>query len=286
MPPLFRYQRSSSFGSLVWALWLHLPPTWRGAAYRLLIRLRGEEIPFSYAHRLPWFYAKLCWSVDEALATEHIRTHTAIPVPYILDVVPSGCANRPWLMISSALSGRPLFANGTGHRLIHASEPQLQRIKDDLRGWIAQLRALRSPYGGRVCGFAGGPLRSFRAGEEPVGPFDSIVEFHSQDFCVVAPPVRPRFAELTATRNKRAYTICLVHGDLLLHNLLADEDFRLTGMIDLESAAWMPEYWETLSSSRSHYWRMWCWKDILHDVFPQYEEELELDREIQTSRGD
>ncbi|KAJ7811477.1 hypothetical protein B0H14DRAFT_2378319 [Mycena olivaceomarginata] len=34
------------------------------------------------------------------------------------------------------------------------------------------------------------------------------------------------------------------HGDLLLHNVLAEADLHPAGIVDWERAAWMPEYWE------------------------------------------
>ncbi|KAJ7888922.1 hypothetical protein B0H14DRAFT_2336989, partial [Mycena olivaceomarginata] len=51
----------------------------------------------------------------------------------------------------------------------------------------------------------------------------------------------------------KSYRIHLVHGDLLLHNVLAEADIRPAGIVDWEYAAWMLEYWETVSSSRGHY---------------------------------
>ncbi|KAJ7256202.1 kinase-like domain-containing protein [Mycena haematopus] len=207
--------------------------------------------------------------MDEPLATEYVRTHTSIPVPKVLDVVPTGNKRHPWLMISAPLPG---------HRLRWASGCQLQRVTDDLSNWLEQLRALPSPHSERVCGFAGGPLRSFRIAQEPVGPFETVADFHSQPFCTVH---RNDYDKLISARPHKHYSIRLVHGDLLLHNILADENLRLTGLVDWECAAWMPEYWENVLSSHGHYLWMWCWKDICHDAFPQYEDDLVIDRLIQ-----
>ncbi|KAJ6463419.1 hypothetical protein C8R45DRAFT_1220253 [Mycena sanguinolenta] len=180
--------------------------------------------------RLPYFYAKNCRTLNEPLATEYVRIHTSIPVPKILDVVPvpaPGEFGHPWLMISAHLPGTPLFINGTGHRLLNASEGQLH------------------PHGERVCGFAGGPLLSFRISQELVGPFDSVADFHSQPFCTVVPyynnAASPDVQRLISERPHKHYAIHLVHGDLLLHNILADEDLCPTGIVDWECAAWMGE---------------------------------------------
>ncbi|KAJ7900726.1 hypothetical protein B0H14DRAFT_3104210 [Mycena olivaceomarginata] len=283
----FKYQQASSMGSILWSLWLRLPSRWRGMAYRIFVHHFGHRQRLSPVHRLPCVYAKPCRSMDEPLATEYVRTHTSIPVPKILDVVPTGDERRPWLMISTHLPGTPLFISGTGHRLIGASDRQLQRVTDVLSDWITQLRALPSPHGERVCGFAGGPLRSFRIGEDPVGPFDTVADFHSQPFCTVVPydydAASPDIQQLISARPHKDYAIHLVHGDLVLHNILADENLCPTGIIDWECAAWMPEYWENVSSSYGAYWSMWCWKDIRRDAFPQYEDDLIIDRQIQKS---
>ncbi|KAJ6502186.1 hypothetical protein C8R45DRAFT_611535 [Mycena sanguinolenta] len=254
--------------------------------YQICIHWHAK--PLSSAYRLPFIYAKPCRTMDEPLATEYVRTHTSIPVPTILDVVPNPNKDEsPWLMISAHLPGTPLFIHGTGHRLLGASERQLQHVTDVLSDWIAQLRALPSPHGARVCGFTGGPLRSFRIGESHVGPFDSVAHFHSQPFCTVMPyyydAASPDIQKLISARPHKQYAIHLVHGDLLLHNILADDDLCPTGIVDWECAAWMPEYWENVSSSYNAYWSMWCWKDLRRAAFPQYDDDLIIDRQVQKS---
>ena len=44
----------------------------------------------------------------------------------------------------------------------------------------------------------------------------------------------------------RDYRICLTHNDLGPHNILVDDDWNITGIVDWESCAWMPEYWWVL----------------------------------------
>jgi aminoglycoside phosphotransferase len=240
------------------------------------------------AHKLPFgAHAKYCGDADEACVTEFVRKHTTIPVPKVLDVlyVPSSPhPERRYLMISTTIPGTPLFIQGQGHRLLHASEEQLAHVKDVISDWIKQLRTLHSPYGGRVCGFLGGSFRSYRIGEVS-GPFETVAEFHAQPFSTIWPEhfdtASPHVRQLILDRPRKAYKIHLVHGDLLLHNILADNDLRPTGLIDWECAAWMPEYWEVAASTRSHFGRMWCWKDIVRDAFPRYDDDLAVDYQLQ-----
>ncbi|KAF8216831.1 hypothetical protein K438DRAFT_1658325 [Mycena galopus ATCC 62051] len=291
--PTFKYQRIGSLGSYLWSIWLYVPSSWRGCIYRTLLRFQlALHVPCSNAYRLPGCYLKICDSPDEALATEYVRTHTSIPVPKVLDVVrvPARSVhhNRSWLMISAILPGTPLFISGSGHRLKDASERQVQRVCEYLRDWIAQLRN-ESPFDQRVCGFTGGSFRSYRISEDLVRPFASADDLHAHESLTLPPSElasNPQLAHLVSARKNKSYRIHLVHGDLLLHNILADSDLRPTGIVDWECAAWMPEYWETVSSARGAFGYMWRWKDIRREAFPAYEAEVELDRAVQLSHGE
>jgi hypothetical protein len=113
-----------------------------------------------------------------------------------------------------------------------------------------------------------------RIGQDPVKPFASIADFHSHESLTLPPSEltsNPHLAHLVSARENKSYSIHLVHGDLLLHNILADSNLHPTGLIDWEYAAWMPEYWETVSSSRGHFTYMWRWKDSWRAAFPGYE---------------
>ena len=39
------------------------------------------------------------------------------------------------------------------------------------------------------------------------------------------------------------HRICLTHNDLGPHNILVDDEWNITGIVDWEACAWMPEYW-------------------------------------------
>ncbi|KAJ7052774.1 hypothetical protein C8F01DRAFT_1090419 [Mycena amicta] len=287
----FHYQRKLSLGSSLWSLWLYLPARWRGRVYRTALRVLAEQIPFSKAYRLPGCYLKLCPSADEALATEYVRTHTSIPVPQILDVVhlPEGLAppSMSWVVLMTVLPGTPLFVNGSGHRLRDAKEEEdtMKRVGEILREWLAQLRRLESPFDERVCGFTGGSFRNFRISQDPVGPFASVAELHAHQ-SLSMPPAELALRLASSPTSEKPYQFHLTHGDLLLHNIMADADLRPTGLIDWECAAWMPEYWEALSSSRGAFRNMRIWKEVRRDAFPVYMEELAFDEEVQNYHGD
>ncbi|KAF7298320.1 Mediator of RNA polymerase II transcription subunit 13 [Mycena kentingensis (nom. inval.)] len=286
----FQYERSSSVSSSLWSIWLSVPSRWRAVVYRAALHFLAQPQPLSKASRLWGAYFKLCSSSDEALATEYVRTHTSIPVPKVLDLVripPAPHTDHMWLMLSAGVDGTPLFDRG--HRLLAASDEQVQRVCDTLRDWTGQLRRLTSPFGQRVCGFSGGSFRSFRISQDLVGPFTSLRKLNMLDE-MSGPPSElernPRLATLVVAQECRSYRFHLVHGDLLLNNILADEHLRPTALIDWECAAWMPEYWERLASSRGGFLTMWKWRDMRETIFRAYDEELELDREIQLLHGE
>ncbi|KAF7293022.1 Mediator of RNA polymerase II transcription subunit 13 [Mycena indigotica] len=293
VPQTFRYQHVLySPKSWLWGVWLSLPSSWRGRVYGTILRVFGEQIPFTNAYRVRGYFFKLCPTTDEALTTEYVRAHTSIPVAKVLDVVrlPKHLVTpkTSWVMISTAVAGTPLFVNGSGHRLRDAPAEKAALVSQSLKNWLDQLRQLESPCEQRVCGFTGGNFRNFRIGEEPVGPFASIEELNSHPSLAV-PEAEIELNEdlsrlVDATKNK-AYRFHLVHGDLVLHNVMADDDLRPTGIIDWECAAWMPEYWEALSSSRGAFREMQYWKDVRRSVFQEYKDEMDLDTRIQKLHG-
>lgn len=279
--------RGSAIASWLWSGWLCLPQQCRAITYRIFIRLAGEETISPHALRLPFgLYAKFCYQRDEALVTEYVRTRTTIPVPTILDHISVYYRRREcWLTLMTALPGEPLLMAGKGSRLITATDEQVTHIQHVLTDWISQLRGLPPPHLQRVCGFLGGVFKSYRIGYDPVGPFDSPAEFHSQYFCTAYPDYPDEADEgvkrLIVERPHKSYKIHLTHGDLLPHNILADDAYRPTGLIDWECAGWMPEYWETASSFRSAHSRAPVWKDIVRESFPKYDDDMSLEWRIQ-----
>ncbi|TFK96235.1 hypothetical protein BDV98DRAFT_576454, partial [Pterulicium gracile] len=100
-----------------------------------------------------------------------------------------------------------------------------------------------------------------------IEPSEDLAEFHS-------PFYDERARELLRWRSEQTYHMQLVHGDILPENLLADKDLRLTGLIDWECAAWMPGYWEALSSAKngSH----GRWGEVVNTLFSEYQQDVEL----------
>ncbi|KAJ3891683.1 kinase-like domain-containing protein [Lentinula edodes] len=242
----------------------------------------GQRLGWSSVFQLPFgLYVKLSQTPNEASAMEYVRTRTTIPVPAILD-----CPYRRWLIVMPTLPGKPV-SEWEGPKLGNAPKEQLQNLQDGLADWVNQLRALAPPDPQRVSGFLGGGVQSFRINDSftPVGPFRNPAEFHAQIFCKAYPdypePGDERLKRLIAERPHKDYKICFTHGDILPFNILADDELRLTGLIDWECAGWMPEYWEKAASLRSAWIRAEPWSKIIRDGFPEYEDDMILEKRIQ-----
>lgn len=240
-------------------------------------------------YKLPFgIYAKVVQVPDEALVMDFVRRNTTIPVPTVLDhVFGSWGEYGPWLILMNALPGEPLFQQGQPIRLGTATEQQRLHISHVLSDWIGQLRRIPPPHPQRVSGFLGGPLLSYRIdSNNRVGPFANPAEFHAQEYCTAFPNYPPQTDERTrcliAERPSKQYRICLTHGDILPHNILADKNYVPTGLVDWECAAWMPEYWERAASFRSHFSRLYGWREIVLNGYPEYDDDMTLEQQIQT----
>ena len=281
--------RSRSLKSWLWRLWLSFPNVIRARVYHILLYFFGRNFgPSTY--RIPLgIYAKVLISPEEALATEFVRHHTTIPVPKVLDVLPyplSGRAilGRSTIMITKEIPGKILFSNTSTFRLSTATEEQKETFKNILFDWLTQLRNISPPHPLKVSGFLGGGLCSYRIkGDIRMGPYKSPTEFHAQGFCDASidyPEMAEdpdRIGRLIAERPNKKYRICLTHGDIQPHNLLVDDAGRPCGLIDWECASWMPEYWEHTYALRMLIQRHEQWTAIWRSMFPEYEDDLDVE---------
>ncbi len=222
-------------------------------------------------------------SVGEAIATQFVSENTTIPVPHILDVVSSG-PKHPYFpnlqsnfILSTGIPGTEFGLSGVSADRL--SEAQASVFVDTLRGWFDQLRAL-TPPSHAISGVNGVPFLSYRIRDgELVGPFASQEEFHAQYFCTPWEPLDDRVRAALAKRQSTTYRICFTHGDMTPTNILVDNQIRPIGLVDWECAAWMPEYWEY---TRAIYIRQSYkgWWNLFRRIFPDYDDELEVETAI------
>ncbi|KAI0669120.1 kinase-like protein [Trametes maxima] len=125
-----------------------------------------------------------------------------------------------------------------------------EALLGDLRDALRELRSIPPPSGA-VSGLNNQPVEVIRAGSQTrMGPFPSQREFKAALFEFTNPtlfPERmPTLRRLAGPVQSRNHRIVFTHGDLHGLNILV-KDGRLAGIIDWETAGWLPEYWEHTS---------------------------------------
>ncbi|KAH9855964.1 kinase-like protein [Lenzites betulinus] len=221
----------------------------------------------------------------EAQATHFVGTHTSIPVPVVIDCLT--VEGRTWIVLSR-LPGYNL-----GDRYFDVTPEVEQHLSSQLSRMLTPLRALPPPNNSAVCGFDQGPIYCARMafGGPARGPFENVESFHRWLLARAGPLKIPAEEDAEQIREtiKRAHSrpqrVCLTHNDLGPHNILVDEEWNITGIVDWESCAWMPEYWELSKGTFLLQYRDDCWDRVMTSVFPEYSEELKAERYILSYRS-
>ena len=69
-----------------------------------------------------------------------------------------------------------------------------------------------------------------------------------------------RYADKLLSMLPQSKVSLFTHGDVAPRNILVDESYRITGIVDWELAGWYPEYWEyanIMKPSRDKDWQSW-----------------------------
>lgn len=116
------------------------------------------------------------------------------------------------------------------------------------------------------------------------GPFTTVKDFHRElRGNLMAVPdeyTEERFANLRKLlalhENYAASPSILTHGDLSANNILADGD-TVTGIIDWETAAWMPAYWEYTNAWHVNPYNPY-WQEEVPKFLEAFSAELEMEK--------
>ncbi|KAK7682334.1 hypothetical protein QCA50_014539 [Cerrena zonata] len=259
-----------------------LPQTLRFRLWRYLC-IRGRRIwpHYSTAQRVEGrMYIKMGVLIrpTEGLVTEFVRKHTNIPVPVVIDNVTVGDST---VLVLSELPGEMVRVV---RRESGISEEQSRWLSRQISTLLAQLRAI-SPPSDAVSGFDNTPVYCERIGlgSRPTGPWSSAAEFHAfllKQNIKAPPDVYEKVWNSINTAHGRTHRICLTHNDFAPQNILVDEHYNVTGIVDWEAAAWMPEYWEYTKSIFLPWNRKGWWFKVMSDAFPQYEVERQAEFSI------
>ncbi|POR35772.1 kinase-like domain-containing protein [Tolypocladium paradoxum] len=192
------------------------------------------------------FVSKFCIKIRpfanlaEAHTMRFLSHHTSIPVPKI------HCAfiyrGRSYTVMEKIAGER------AGQAWAQRSEESREKIVGQLRSIIRQLRAVSPPAGAGVANILGGPIYDARLpGESLRGPFSTVDNFHKSlrnGITLEGHHGVPGDLQELATFHKQASSrSVLTHGDLSSLNILVRGD-EVVGIIDWETAGWLPLYWE------------------------------------------
>lgn len=202
-----------------------------------------------------------------AFGNIYVAMNTTIPVPTVLDVVADGMNS---LMIMTSLPGTDLRDS------IRNGEISEESFEETMRDWFTQLRNLTPPDPNRVCSIDDGPCRSFRVTPDPFGPFPDVASFHEKILRTCPISEWERLEKIVPQSYNKEHRVVFSHGDLHISNILVHNG-RLSGLIDWECAGWYPEYWD-YTIAIYHIKKLPFWVNSLGRIFPQYAQELEVER--------
>ncbi|MCJ1467027.1 hypothetical protein MMC07_005649 [Pseudocyphellaria aurata] len=227
----------------------------------------------------------LKWSdrtrVEEAVSMQMARA-AGMPVPKVLCYGEDlSDTFRPVSILMTRLPGWPLN-NSSAPFVAEEEETWL----NDLGKCLHAMRKWKSPFKDKqICSAIGTPISTQRVPGHAMGPFKTQKELHEY---LLSPASTHGFKSLeefqmTMTRARKTmdmpHNIVFTHGDLKAHNVLVDENYCLSGLIDWESAGWCPEYWDFTSAMR--FGRGSWWYNAMSTLGGnQYMTELDCDRAL------
>lgn len=143
-----------------------------------------------------------------------------------------------------------------GQRWVLRNDESKARLLSQLKEMIQEMRRLPA-LGIGVSNADGGSLYDARLLGLLVtltlfwfGPFESIYDFHRHMWSGfdAHPDFHPDLKELIAWQDGPWDFSVFTHGDLSSLNILALDD-KIVGIVDWETAGWLPPYWEYTTAS-------------------------------------
>ncbi|KAF5986051.1 kinase-like protein [Fusarium bulbicola] len=174
------------------------------------------------------------------------------------------------------IRGRDLSQNWT-----QRSEDSQARILAQLKTLITELRDAPPPDGVGVANVDGDPIFDQRLPDKSFwGPFATIQEFHPELCSGLdlrdGEEAFPGLREFIEFHNGPWGSPVFTHGDLNSLNIMADGD-TVTGVVDWETAGWMPPYWEYTSAWHVNP-RNTFWQDAIDGFLTPLPHESEMER--------
>ncbi|KZO95482.1 hypothetical protein CALVIDRAFT_538245 [Calocera viscosa TUFC12733] len=240
-------------------LWLAFPARLRLSIYHFIWwaadRIYGRHLTTRVRRILPGIYLKYGQiKASEPHAMVLLRRHTKLYSSIALDYIPHELHpryNLPPIDVAFLL-----MTAARGQRLMdveHTLEPeQITTIGLDLRQYLSDMHNIPNPYKYGLCSAAGAGLDALLFGNNDLPTSEDIRSFHAwlrermgRHWPVMQPRVQPIFSKYDDQQP------VFSHGDLSEDNIMVHNG-RLSGLIDWETAGWMPPYWDYVLA-RWHY---------------------------------
>jgi aminoglycoside phosphotransferase (APT) family kinase protein len=226
---------------------------------------RVQRIPFGMYLRI----GGRQWAGKHRAEFEALRLvnkHTRIPAPEPVDVLLHAGSS---FLVMTRVPGQPI-----GQLLSTMTDEQVNNTVSTLCEYVAELQMIpnHTKSGAQICNSLGEGIQDWRIGasENQELKFDTEREFHR--FLVHDLPTDA--VEKAAKAHQIEHKVVFTHADLNPRNILADQDSRITGIVDWECAGWYPEYWEyTKAHFGVRYGIRWL-ADVIDQVFTGFREEL------------
>ena len=205
---------------------------------KLLSRLRAPSVGLPSIFGL-CFKTRSMGDLREGHALKFISECTSIPVPKVY------CAfvyhGRVYLVMGK-IKGKMLY-DGWQSRSAKSKE----KILEQLRAFVQEMRSVPVPSGIAVASCAGGPVDDDRLPSNVNGTYTGVREFHealvNDADLNKTEKLTPAVSELFAFYRQYADGSVLTHGDLSSLNIMVEGD-TISGILDWEYAGWFPAYWE------------------------------------------
>lgn len=222
----------------------------------------------SNVQRLPFgLYSKVGkHSAREASVMRLVAEKTTICLPKVIDLFQKPGSSQE-VIIMSRIPGKSIQPKDI-------DEDQIHYLAGQIRACTDQLRRIPAPNT-MIGGFNGTPVQDTRLEWGDIGPFPDLEAFNA--FLDSDVSVHITCDPIVADVHNRNYRIVLTHNDIGPLNVMVDEEFKITGLIDWGESGWYPEYWEYTNAIARH-GDLPNWTDLMTAAYPEYDLELQAEQ--------
>jgi aminoglycoside phosphotransferase len=228
-------------------------------------------------------------TVAEANTLRFITEHTSIPVPKVHHAFTH--RGKTYILMER-IRGETM-----AKRWRSLSDTSKASIFNQLKQMIEELRSI-PPETTAISNLEGGPIYDCRLPQTSLwGPFDSVNDFHlalrnnvtvhsleAQTHGSPSPAAISDMQKLVAFHESVVRPPVLTHGDLSSFNILIRDD-KVVGIIDWETAGWLPYYWEYTMAWHANPQNLFWQKEVDNFLDP-YRAELRMEELRRTYFGE